>query len=196
MKKFIIFILLIILIPLVISKINTNLMEHKKYGSYNNKYVRVKRVNKNRIDKILLEEYVIGVVAGEMPASFNKEALKAQAVTSRTYVIKRLELKNSDYDILDSTSNQVYLDKEDLKGKWNNEYEKNINKIKNAVNETKGEVILYDNEVIDAMFFSTSNGYTENSEDVFGSKKPYLKSVISNWDKEESPVFSSNKMRL
>ena len=193
MKKIIVFLILIIIIPFIIVNFNKENRDlAKKYGSYNKKIIKVKRVNKNKIDEVLLEDYVVGVVAGEMPAIFNMEALKAQAVTSRTYVINKLN-KNSEYDILDSTANQVYLDNEDMKEKWQDNYKTNLKKVKQAVKETKGEIILYNNEVIDAMFFSTSNGYTENSEDVFSSKKPYLVSVESKWDEKESPVFNSTE---
>ena len=80
-----------------------------------------------------------------------------------------------------------------MKEKWQNNYDMYVSKVKEAVAQTKGEVVLYNNNLIDAMFFSTSNGYTENSEDVFSSNMPYLVSVDSSWDKEESPVFSSTK---
>lgn len=193
MKKTIIFLILIIVIPLIIVNFNKENNELiKKYGSYNKKIVKVKRVNKNKIDEVLLEDYVVGVVAGEMPATFNIEALKAQAVTSRTYVINRLN-KKKDFDVLDTTLNQVYLDNDDMKNKWKNNYEMYLKKVKSAVKSTTGEIILYNNEVIDAMFFSTSNGYTENSEDAFSSSKPYLVSVESKWDEKESPVFSTTE---
>ena len=138
-----------------------------------------------------IEDYVIGVVAGEVPASFDLEALKAQAVASRTYALEHKQRSKTNYDVTDNTQNQVYINLEDMKNKWKNNYDENLNKITNAVNSTKGEVLLYDNNLIDAMFFSTSNGYTENSENVFSSKKPYLISVPSPWDKQESPVFKT-----
>ena len=74
-----------------------------------------------------------------------------------------------------------------MKEKWQNNYDAYLKKIKEAVNSTKGEVILYNNNLIDAVFFSTSNGYTENSKDVFSSDMPYLVSVSSKWDETESP---------
>ncbi len=194
MKKILRFTFLIIIIPLLIVGLTNKekILYKIKYGSISNKTIKVKRTN-GEIKNIPIEEYVIGVVAGEMPASFNIEALKAQAVASRTYVLKKAQNTKNDYDILDGTSNQVYIDYDQMKEKWNNKYDEYLNKIKQAVNETKSEVILYNNELIDAMFFSTSNGYTENSGDVFKNNLPYLVSVESNWDKEESPVFSSSK---
>ncbi len=193
MKKILLFVLLIILIPLLLTnfKEGLNTISKLKYGIYSNKQIRVKRLEKNRIDSVSLEDYVTGVVAGEMPASFSDEALKAQAVASRTYVLKRMINSNGDYDVVDSVSNQVYLDDDDMKKKWNNKYDEYLKKIKDVVLNTRGEVILYKNNLIDAMFFSTSNGYTENSVDVFSGDLPYLKSVDSKWDENESPSYKS-----
>lgn len=195
MKKLILFTLIIILIPLLIVGLNNSqdIMIKIKYGSINNKVIKVKRNKTSEIVEVPLEEYVIGVVAGEMPASFNIEALKSQAVASRTYVLKKAQNSKLGYDVVDSTSNQVYIDYDEMKEKWKNNYDLNLSKVKEAVKDTKGEVLLYDNNLIDAMFFSTSNGYTENSGDVFSNSLPYLVSVESNWDKEESPVFFSIK---
>lgn len=194
MKKLLSFTLLIILIPLLIVGIDhkDEIIYKIKYGSINNKVIKVKRVDTGDIEEIPLEKYVLGVVAGEMPATFNIEALKAQAVASRTYALKKAE-NNKEYDVEDGTVNQVYIDDDKMKEKWQDNFDENYQKIKKAQEETKGEVLLYNNELIDAMFFSTSNGYTENSEDVFSSSLPYLVSVESNWDKTESPVFSSSK---
>lgn len=195
MKKILLFTIIIILIPLFIVGLkNSNEIINKiKYGSVNNKIIRVKRNDSQLIENIALEDYVIGVVAGEMPASFNIEALKAQAVASRTYVLNKVQNEKEDYDVDDGTSSQVYIDVEQMKEKWQNDFEDNYAKIKQAVIETKGEVILYEDTIIDALFFSTSNGYTENSDDVFQSSVPYLKSVESKWDEVESPVFSTTE---
>ena len=192
MKKIFFLTIVILIIPILIVgfREKNKIVNKLKYGLVSNTTIKVKRLKKDSIEEIPLEEYVIGVVAGEMPATFNIEALKAQAVASRTYALKRIK-KDNLYDVEDSTKNQVFLDNIDLKEKWKNNYKKNLSIIKSAVNSTKGEVILYDNKIIDAMFFSTSNGYTENSEEVFKNSIPYLVSVESSWDKEESPVFSS-----
>ena len=164
-----------------------------KFYFSSNTTVRIKRNATGKIDNVLLEDYIVGVLAGEMPVSFEIEALKAQAVAARTYVMKRLvNNKNSDYDIIDTTLNQVYLDNDELKKKWGNNYVNYINKLKTAVLETSGEYITYKDNIIDALFFSTSVGATENSEEVFVSALPYLRSVDSSWDAEVSPVFSEN----
>ena len=195
MKKVLLFTLVVILIPLLIVGLNNKekILYKMKFGSINNKVIRVLRTSNKEVVEVPLEEYVIGVVAGEMPASFDVEALKSQAVASRTYVLKKQENSRLDYDVVDNTSNQVYIDYDQMKDKWKNNYESNLLKVKEAVKQTKGEVILYENNLIDAMFFSTSNGYTENSGDVFSNSLPYLTSVESNWDRKESPVFSSTK---
>lgn len=195
MKKILLFTILILLIPFFIIGIDNpkEIINKIKYGIYSNKTVKVKNSITNEITSVPLEEYVIGVVAGEMPALFNEEALKAQAVASRTYVLKRKENNKENYDVLNNTQNQVYITSDEMKKKWNNNYDEYLIKIKDAVNKTKGEVILYENNLIDALFFSTSNGYTENSSDVFSNSLPYLVSVESKWDQNESPVFSTTK---
>ena len=155
-----------------------------------NVIVRVKRNNTGEIQDIPLEEYVVGVVAGEMPVSFLIEALKAQSVASRSYVLKRImDRKDEEYDVVDTVSNQVYLDSSQLEKRWGDKYTEYINKIRSAVNDTSMQYLEYDGKVIDAMFFSTSNGYTEDSGVVFSSSLPYLKSVISEYDEEVSPAF-------
>ena len=93
--------------------------------------------------------------------------------------------------MVDNINNQVYLDNEYLKKYWTNTYTKKMNKIREAVNQTNGEYLTYSDEVIDALFFSTSNGYTEDCGEVFNLDLPYLKSVNSEWDKDVSSVFNS-----
>lgn len=161
------------------------------YGS--DRVIRVKRVNGGSIDSIGLEEYIVGVLAGEMPIYFELEAFKAQAVAARSYALKRMEYnKNNEYDVVDSIMNQVYLDRDYLKEAWGSSYTSNINKLIRAVNETSGEYLDYDGGIADALFFSTSNGYTENSDVVFSFDVPYLKSVDSKWDESVSSVFHSS----
>lgn len=126
-----------------------------------------------------------------MPVSFSLEALKAQAVASRSYVLKKQENnKDGTYDVVDTTSNQVYLDDDDLKEKWKDSYVSYINKVREAVNETSMEYLEYNGEIANTMFFSTSNGYTEDSQVVFSEDIPYLKSVDSKWDESISSSFN------
>lgn len=192
MKKIIIVTLLIIIIPYIVV---TMFIEDDqiKFKFVSNMQVRVKKEDESIIS-VPFEDYILGVLAGEMPVSFELEALKAQAVAARSYVMKKMEQNyDQDYDVVDTVMNQVYLDEATLREKWQDSYEEKINKLKQAVLETKGEYLTYDNEVIEAFFFSTSTGKTENSEEVFSSKLPYLRSVDSSWDEEVSPVFNDSE---
>ena len=195
MKKIILFTMILIFIPFfIVNILDINKMEEIKLKYINNINVRVKRLSTNEIQIVPLEEYIVGVLAGEMPVYFELEALKAQAVASRSYVLKRLEYnKDNEYDVVDSVLNQVYLDDNYLKEAWGKDYVVNINKLRTAVNETIDEYLEYDGEIIDALFFSTSNGYTEDASVVFNLELPYLKSVESKWDAQTSSVFNSHK---
>jgi len=163
-----------------------------KFIYTSNMSVRVKNIDTGNISSVPFEDYIVGVLAGEMPVSFEIEALKAQAVAARSYVMKQMVYnKDKDYDVVDTVMNQVYLSDEHLQAVWKDDYTEKINKIKTAVNETYNEYLEYDGEVAEALFFSTSVGYTENSEEVFSNKVPYLQSVSSTWD-EISPVYQVN----
>ncbi len=133
---------------------------------------------------ILLDDYLLGVVAGEMPASFHEEAIKAQVLASRTFVYSRL------LSVDNTTSSQVYLTDQQIQVSWKEHYHEYKEKVKKAIKDTKGEIITYQGKCISALFYSSSNGYSENVEDYFkGSPQPYLKSVDSHWDKNEDPRF-------
>ncbi len=195
MKKIIIFILLLLFIPFFIVLIYTKSYKEIKLNYINVTYIRVKRNDTNEIQKMPLEEYIVGVLAGEMPISFDMEALKAQAVASRSYALKRMEYnKDKGYDVVDSVMNQVYLDNDYLKAAWGINYPKNINKLRKAVGSTIDEYLEYNNTVVDALFFSTSNGYTEDSNNVFEFDCPYLKSVESPWDENVSEAYITTKI--
>lgn len=141
--------------------------------------VTIYRTN-GKIETLTLEEYVIGVVAAEMPASFNIEAIKAQAILARTYTLKS---KSTNKKLTDTVSTQAYIDISQMKSKWGSNYSKYYNKIKDAVTKTSGMYITYNGEIIDAVYHSTSNGYTEDSIEVWGYSIPYLKSVSSSLDR-------------
>lgn len=185
--------MIIIFIPFVI--VNFFRVDEKneiKLNYVSNTIIRVKRLATNEIEYLPLEEYIVGVLAGEMPIYFEKEAFKAQAVAARSYALKRMEYnKDNDYDVVDSVLNQVYLDANYLKNVWKENYIKNINKLREAVNETSMEYLDYNGEIIDALFFSTSNGYTETASLVFNVDLPYLQSVKSAWDEQTSSAFRS-----
>lgn len=191
-KKILLFSSLIILIPFIVVTIFIK-DEEITFNFSKNSVVRVYDEETGVISKIPIEEYIVGVVAGEMPVDFELEALKAQSVAARSYVMIQMERNiDKEYDVVDTVTNQVYLDKEKLMSVWKDEYTEKINKVKTAVLETMGEYISYDGKVAEALFFSTSPGLTENSEEVFTNKVAYLRSVESTFD-EISPVYITNK---
>lgn len=160
--------------------------------------VAVYRTAKQDVERLPLEEYVRGVVASEMPADFAKEALKAQALTARTYIVKQMMSEQKldlpkDANVGDTEFYQVYKSDKELREIWGPDYSWKIEKIKEAVQETAGQILTYEGDPIDATFFSTSNGFTENSEAIWVNPLPYLKSVESPWDKQ-SPKFSGQKV--
>ena len=149
-----------------------------------------------RIEKVPLEIYIRGVLAGEMPINFEPEALKAQAIAARTYIVRRLAsgdrsgLPVEGADVTDTTVHQVYVPLDRLLNRWNDtEREENLAKLNRAIEETRGEIVTYEGNPIEALFFSTSNGYTENSEDYWNASLPYLRSVSSPWDRKISPEY-------
>lgn len=189
MKKLLLVVLLVIMIPFLFVNIYVK-TDEIKFKYVTNNMIRVKNDKTGIIKELPFEEYIKGVVAGEMPSTFELEALKAQAVASRSYAMYQMTAtKNKEYDVVNTTANQVYLTDEELKNNWKEDYPKKINKIKRAIAETNGEYLTYDGQIVNAMFFSTSVGATENSEEVFVSALPYLRSVDSKWD-EQSPAYT------
>ena len=140
-----------------------------------------------------LEEYVIGVVAAEMPASFNIEALKAQSVLARTYALKS---QSTGKTLTDTVSTQAYIDIDHMRSNWGSGFDKYYNKIKNAVESTNGTYLSYNGTYIEALYHSTNNGKTESSLDVFGNYYPYLVSVTSEYDKVASSYLRTITMDL
>ncbi len=146
-----------------------------------------------------LEDYVKGVVAAEMPAAFELEALKAQAIVARTLAVRRmrsfggagLEGDPAADVSTDPAKGQAWLPTDELRRRWGFfGFAENWAKIGRAVKETEGMIITYDGLPIDAQFHSTSAGPTENSEDVWSEKLPYLRGVPCDWCRE-SPHYSS-----
>ncbi|MCG7337350.1 stage II sporulation protein D [Sporosarcina sp. ACRSM] len=144
------------------------------------------------VDKpIPLEEYVVGVVAAEMPVTFQEEALKAQAVAARTYALRTTE--NGQKPIAADVSAQVYATEKDRKERWKKEFKQNEEKVQAAVQATAGDILVYEDEMISAMFFSTSNGKTEAAQNFSGSDIPYLQSVDSPGEEGVAPTVERKK---
>lgn len=135
-----------------------------------------------------LREYLVGVVMGEMPASFSMEALKAQTVAARTYTLRRLEGGGTLSD--DPGVCQAYTDPATAETKWGEGWQENLERITEAVEETDGQVLTYEGELISATYFSCSGGKTESAQAVWGGEVPYLVSVDSPGEEEASAYES------
>lgn len=145
------------------------------------------------IQNIALEEYLVGVVLSEMPASFELEALKAQAVAARTFTLRQLAGgKHSDCDLCsDSRCCQAWSSRETMEDKLGEAFLPYWTKAEIAVRETEGEAIYYGDALIDAVYFSCSGGMTEDAAAVWGSDVPYLQSVESPGEEAAGPFSSS-----
>lgn len=192
MRRIILYTISFVLICFIIPIIFTNKFKTKEveaeskeeiaydYGKYNK--VKILHSSSGEIEEMDLDKYLYGVVSSEMPASFEEEALKAQAVVARTYTIYKITngSKHENADICDdSACCQAWISKEERLQKWNeDERESNWAKIVNAVDSTKGKIITYEGKPINAFFHSNSGGITETASNVWGGKdEPYLQAV-------------------
>ena len=145
--------------------------------------LRVYYADEKKVLELSQEEYLIGVVAAEMPASFHQQALCAQAVAARTYTLHRLErggCGTSGCDICsDSGCCQAFDDDDACRKKWRGNYQANRAKITAAVEQTSGQALYYGGELIEALYHAASGGHTEDSENVFSAARPYLRGVES-----------------
>ena len=146
------------------------------------------------MEKVPLEEYVLSVVSSEMPATFHEEALKAQSILARTFVINKLiagcnNIKEG--NICDTTHCQAYLNINEKKKAWGKDGDEYLKKLKKVVKETEGKVLSYNDQLVKyPQYFSTSSGNTEDAVAVFSEDVPYLKSVESPGE-EISPKYES-----
>lgn len=152
----------------------------------------VRLLEKDTVVELPLEEYLIGVVLAEMPASFELEALKAQAVAARTFTLRHMEKsKHQNADLCaDSACCQAWSSRTELEGKLGSSWTNYWEKAKTAVRETADQVLTYDGMLIDAVYFSCSGGATEDAVAVWGSDVPYLQSVPSEGE-EDSRKYKS-----
>lgn len=157
-------------------------IEEIEYNYENYKTVKLLHKEKNEIEEVDIDTYLLNVVSAEMPVSYHIEALKAQAIVARTYTVYKMQDKKHDNaDICDdSTCCQAWISKEDRLSKWEEaERENNWNKIEQCVKETKGKIITYNNKPINAFFHANSGGITELPVNVWGggTELPYLQVV-------------------
>lgn len=156
--------------------------------------VRVYLTEEKRIEQVPLETYVRGVVAAEMPLDFQPAALEAQAIAARTYLIRRLWTNDRSgvpvrgADVTDTVTHQVYKSLKQME-QLKADDRKHWDKLDQAVRNTRGLVMTYDGQPIQALFFASTDGYTEASETVFGDALPYLRPVASPWDAVLAPTY-------
>lgn len=190
------FVLLCFLIPIIFtkrpekavvaineaSKESDNNQNENKTDTKTPTIVKLLHAETGEVEELEMDKYLYGVVSAEMPANFEKEALKAQAIVARTYTEYKIYKgsKHENADICDdSKCCQAWISKEKRFEKWNEvDRENNWNKITSAVDETSGKIITYDGAPINAFFHSNSGGTTETVANVWGgSNYPYLQSV-------------------
>lgn len=159
----------IILAPAVI----TVLLGNNEIGEYN-PIAQVQQVNSEE-DKVL-QERIIGIVAKEIPITYEIEALKAQAIIVRS-----------------QSQSPQHITKEEMKQLWGGDYNKNYSKIRRAVEETQGMVITYDNQPVQVAYHMLNPGFTQSSRDIWGVETPYLQEVESSWD-AKSPDLINEKV--
>lgn len=192
----IIIIFTVLLLPLAIVWIIGEEADYENiYGNSVSVYIK----DAETIKELDINDYLKCVVAAEVPADFEKEAIKAQAVAARTYLyshIKSYESGNVSPEHIgavictDYAHCQAYITEDKYKEKYGERAEDNLRKISECISETADEIMTYNGEVISAVFHSTSSGRTESATDVWGNDIPYLQSVESTED-EQSPKFRS-----
>lgn len=149
--------------------------------------VRVYLADEQRIEIVELEDYVAGVVVAEMGTGFEPAALEAQALAARTYIVRRLLAGNRDgvpdkgANVTDTVTHQVYFSIEKMK-LLHEQNPEGWRKVWKAAENTRNLVLSVGEEPIDALYFASSNGYTENVEEVFAGTQTYLRSVKSPWE--------------
>lgn len=199
MKKIVLYILVLVIITFIVPFVFTRVtvesnslsaIKQNEYADFNNNKsidttpynysnyntIKLLHTKTNTIEEILLDEYLYCVVSAEMPADFDIEALKAQAIVARTYTIYKIsenQSKHGDAHICDdSACCQAWITKEERMARWEEDKrEENWNKIVYAVTETKGKIITFEGKPINAFFHSNSGGTTEIPANVWGGSR-------------------------
>lgn len=177
------------------------------YDEANDIIFNVFNVSKCEVMELYGREYITRVVAAEMPASFDEQALKAQTVAAFSYALHRKSL-GEDYSkehegcelCTDSTHCKGYAEEDRLRSLWGDSYDAYMEKIRNAVNDVYGEYMAYEGEPVSAVFHSLSSGVTESAVNIWGHDYPYLVSVDSSFDRsldgyETKVTVSKNEMK-
>lgn len=189
----------VILLPFLVLKLSGGLGSNPLKLSQGNVPIKVYFADQNQTETLNLEEYIVGVVAAEMPAEFNSEALKAQAVAARTFAVKQMVrfggpgLPDKKADVsTDYHVSQAYWTLEQRQEKWGAKAAEYNKKIQQAVIDTAGVIMTYQSQPILAAFHSTSGLRTASAKEVWGQDVPYLVSVPTEWD-QQSPRYEEQK---
>ena len=166
--------------------------------------VKILFTQTDTVEEISLEDYMIGAVLAQMPAEFEEEALKAQAVLAHTYILRRQLTENNSpdqklngADISDDNSlYQSYFTEEQAKDFYGDEYDTAYEKVSNAVRAAKNQILVYDSQPIIVAFHAISCGYTESAENLWGEDIPYLISVESKLDEELEGFEKTTELSL
>ena len=190
-KPFLIALVLGVLLPclllLILSKISPDSGPHQTEPNDGARKLQVLMAD-GVVAEMLLEEYILGVVLGEMPASFELEALKAQAVVARTYTVRANHHENADI-CTDHTCCQAYCAPKDYTGSASA-----LQKVRKAVEDTAGEIVTYQGKPIEATYFSCSGGRTEDAVAVWGQDVPYLQAVDSPGEEKAANYLKTTSM--
>jgi stage II sporulation protein D len=175
--------------------------EKQARDTYESELIKVYNNKTNDVMVIDFEEYLKEVVASEMPVEFDIEALKAQAVAARTYLLYRLKKypegqeEHPKAPVCTGVHCQAWHSKDELiASHYQGWYDENWDKIESAVESTRGQILTYEGKIIEPLYHSTSGGRTENSEDVFSLAVPYLRSVESPYDGDSPKLNGSVKV--
>lgn len=156
--------------------------------------INVYDTSAQKIIAMNMEDYISCVVPAEEPVSFELEALKAQAVAARTYAFRKMIryggggcAAHPGADVCTSSAScQAFISLDKSKNDWGKKFDEYETKIREAVDSTRGQIIVYDSQPIEAFFHSTSGGVTEDSENVFSEQLPYCRSVESPGEEDGS----------
>ena len=191
MKNKILLSIIIILLPITVfmlSKQASPKPQNSNDQTSQSKEIYIDLLINNEKKQIPLEEYLVSVVGAEVPALFDMEALKSQAVASRTFALYKENTRG-----YVTIADQAYNTLEELQNKWQDNYYTYLEKIKNAVNMTKNQVMTYNKQLIKSYFYAMSNGYTTTSLSVFNEELPYLNNILPTLDSPNTKLFQVTK---
>ena len=191
MKNKILLSIIIILLPITVFMLSKQVSpkpQNSNDQTSQAKEIYIDLLINNEKKHIPLEEYLVSVVGAEVPALFDMEALKSQAVASRTFALYQENTRG-----YVTTTDQAYNSLEELQQKWQDNYYTYLKRITDAVNMTKNQVITYNKKLIKAYFYAMSNGYTTTSLSVFNESLPYLNTIMQTFDNETNTKFKVTK---